>query len=381
MIPHRFVPYLLATAASAAVALAAPAHAVVFDVTNLVSDGSVPAHTVDPLLVNPWGVSFAPTGPFWISDNAKSVTTLYNGAGNKIAALPQVAIPPTDSAPTGQVFNSGGPTAFTIGGAKPLFLFDSEDGNITGWTFSMGTTAQIGFSATDGAIFKGLAIANVGSDSFLYAADFHNGVVDVFKNDFSAPTTTSFIDPGITSGYAPFNVQTLNGKVYVTYALQDATAEDDVGGPGFGYVDVFNLDGTLDHRIASAGDLNLNSPWGLAIAPASFKEFAGDLLVGNFGDGTISVYDPGGGGFLGKLRGRDGLPLVFGDLWALTPGNGAAAGDTQKIYFTAGLVEESQGLFGSLTAVPEPWTWTLLSVGFGLTGAALRSRRRRTAVA
>jgi len=377
MIPRHLRPGLFASAALLVLS-AAPAQAVEFKVTNLVSDGSVPAHNTDPQLVNPWGVSFAPTGPFWVSDNAKSVTTLYNGAGNKIAALPQVAIPPSGSAPTGQVFNIGGASAFTIGGAKPLFLFDGEDGHISGWTFSMGTTAQVGFTSTDGAIYKGLAIANSGADTLLYAADFHNNAVEVFTNSLTAPTST-FTDPGIDPGYAPFNVQTLNGKVYVTFAKQDDDAEDDVAGVGFGYVDVFNLDGTLDHRIASLGD-QINSPWGLAIAPSSFREFAGDLLVGNFGDGTISVFDPGGGGFLGKLRGTDGNPLVFGDLWALTPGNGFLAGDTQKIYFTAGLSEESEGLFGSLTAVPEPWTWTLLTVGFGLTGAALR-RRRRTALA
>jgi uncharacterized protein (TIGR03118 family) len=368
---------LLATSAALALAAAAPAHAIEFLVTNLVSDGTVPAHTIDPQLVNPWGVSFAPSGPFWISDNGKSVTTLYNGAGDKIAALPQVAIPPPGSAPTGQVFNSGGAGAFAIGGAKPLFLFDGEDGHITGWAPSMGTTAQVGFTSTDGAIYKGLAIANSGSDSLLFAADFHNNAVEVFKNSLSAPSAT-FTDPTVAAGYAPFNVQTLNGKIYVTFAKQDDDAEDDVAGAGNGYVDVFNLDGTLDHRIASAGD-QINSPWGLAIAPTSFGMFAGDLLVGNFGDGTISVFDPGGGGFLGKLRGTDGHPLVFGDLWALTPGNGALAGDTQKIYFTAGLSDEAHGLFGSLTAVPEPWTWTLMTVGFGLVGGMIRSRRRAVA--
>lgn len=373
MIPHRLLPGLLATAAALSLS-AAPAHAVEFLVTNLVSDGTVPANTIDPQLVNPWGVSFAPTGPFWISDNGKSVTTLYNGAGGKIAALPQVAIPPADSAPTGQVFNSGGATAFTIGGAKPLFLFDGEDGHISGWAPSMGTTAQVGFTSTNGAIYKGLAIANSGTDTLLFAADFHNNAVEVFTNSLTAPTFT-FTDPTVAAGYAPFNVQTLNGKIYVTFAKQDADGEDDVAGAGNGYVDVFNLDGTLDHRIASQGD-QINSPWGLAIAPSSFRQFAGDLLVGNFGDGTISVFDLSGG-FLGKLRGTDGQPLVFGDLWALTPGNGALAGDTQKIYFTAGLSDEAHGLFGSLTAVPEPWTWTLMTVGFGLTGAALRSRRRR----
>jgi len=357
--------------------VAPPAHAIEFLVTNLVSDGTVPAATIDPLLKNPWGVSFAPTGPFWISDNGTHVTTLYNGAGGKISALPQVAIPPADSAPTGQVLNSGGPSAFTIDGAKPLFLFDGEDGHITGWAPAFGPTAHTGYTSPDGAIYKGLALAQSGGDTLLFASDFHNGDIELFRNSLTAPVST-FTDPGVADGFAPFNVQMLNGQLYVTFAKQDDDAEDDVAGAGNGYVDVFNLDGSLNHRVASLGD-QINSPWGLAIAPSSFGMFAGDLLVGNFGDGTISVFDPGGGGFLGKLRGVDGQPLVFGDLWALTPGNNALAGSSQKIYFTAALSDEAHGLFGSLTAVPEPWTWTLMTLGFGLAGSALRARRQAVA--
>jgi uncharacterized protein (TIGR03118 family) len=363
---------LCGTVAAITITLAArPASAVNFTVTNLVSDGSVPAVTIDPDLVNPWGVSFGPTSPFWVSDNKTGVATLYNGAGGKIGLT--VTIPPSPSAPTGQVFNSGGASAFQIAGTKPVFIFDSEDGVISGWAGNFGTTAQIGAS-TVGAVYKGLAIGSDAAGDHLYAADFHNGVVQEYTNNFAGSTT--FTDTTVAAGYAPFNAQVLNGELYVTFAKQDATGHDDVAGAGNGYVDVFNLDGTFNRRLVSQGG-EINSPWGLAIAPASFHELAGDLLVGNFGDGTISAFDNLTGAFKGKLLGIDNTPLVFGDLWALTPGNGAMGSSTQKIYFTAGLVEESEGLFGVLTVVPEPSSWALMIMGFGLMGAALRTRLRR----
>jgi len=363
----------LSLLASASLALIVPAtsHAAVeFNVTNLVSDGFVPAKTIDPALKNPWGVAFGPTSPFWISDNHTNLATLYNGAGTKLGLT--VSVP---GAPTGQVFN--GTSSFAIGGAKPFFIFDGEDGTISGW--SGGTTVATAPTTTRDAVYKGLALASDGAGDHLYAADFHNGDVEMYTNGFGAPTT--FTDPTVAPGYAPFNAQVLNGLLYVTFALQDTDAEDDVPGAGHGYVDVFNLDGTLNRRIASLGDTALNSPWGLAIAPSSFRELAGDLLVGNFGDGTISAYDLTTGAFVDKLRGRNGAPLVFGDLWALTPGNGAAAGSTQNIYFTAGLSNEEHGLFGALSAAPEPGTWSLLIAGFGIMGLALRGRARRLAAA
>jgi len=379
--PHRLLPALIGSAALAALCLAAtPAGAaIVFDVTNLASDGSVPAAHTDPNLVNPWGVSYAPTGPFWISDNATGFASLKTGSGAPFAPLPQVAFPAAAGSPTGQVFNAGlANGAFQSGGNTPLFLFGGEDGHISTWSLADGGTAQIGFTSTNGAVFKGLAIANTGADTNLYAADFHNDAIDVFTNSLSGAPTT-FTDPTVAPGYAPFNAQVLDGQLYVTFAQQDADAHDDVAGAGHGYVDVFDLDGTLDHRIASLGDLNLNSPWGLALAPSTWGEFAGKLLVGNFGDGTISVYDQTSNAFLGKLDGRDGRPLVFGDLWALIPGNGALAGRTDDIYFTAGVANEAEGLFGQLSVAPEPASWLLMMAGFGLLGAALRARTARLA--
>jgi uncharacterized protein (TIGR03118 family) len=369
---HRFAAALLGTATALSLSLAATtSRALEFKVTNLVSDGSVPAATIDPDLINPWGVSFGPTGPFWVSDNGTGVSTLYNGGGTKLGLT--VSIPPADSGPTGQVFN--GTSGFMVGGAKPLFLFATEAGTIAGWAGSFGTTAATAVdNSGSGANYKGLALGTSGAGNFLYAANFHSGQVETYSDTF-APLSFGFTDPTIASGYAPFNVQVLGGEVYVAYAKQDAAGEDEVAGAGLGYVDVFSLDGTLIRRIASQGD-EVNAPWGLAIAPSSFGKLAGSLLVGNFGDGTISAFDPLTGTFRGRLLGLDGKPLVLGDLWALTVGNNGLAGSREKIYFTAGLSNEAHGLFGSLTAVPEPASWLLMILGFGVTGVVLRTRPR-----
>jgi uncharacterized protein (TIGR03118 family) len=369
---HRFAAALLGTAAALSLSLAATAsRALEFKVTNLVSDGAVPAVTIDPDLVNPWGVSYGPTGPFWVSDNGTSVSTLYNGAGTKLGLT--VSIPPTDSGPTGQVFN--GTTGFQVGGAKPLFLFATEAGTIAGWAPAFGTTAATAVDNSGAsANYKGLALGTGGGVSVLYAANFHSGQVESYSDTF-APLSFGFTDPTIASGYAPFNVQVLGGEVYVAYAKQDAAGEDEVAGAGLGYVDVFTLDGTLIRRIASQGDA-VNAPWGLAIAPSNFGSFAGALLVGNFGDGTISAFDRTNGDFLGRLRGTDGAPLSIDGLWALLPGNGGLAGSTHNIFFSAGIEDEAHGLFGSLTAVPEPASWLLMILGFGVTGIVLRTRPR-----
>lgn len=328
--------------------------------TNLVSDGSVPAATVDPNLVNPWGLAASPYGPLWVADNGTGVTTVYDGAGHlvKVGGLPAITIatPPGQAGPTnptGEVFNFG-KTGFDIssGGktAPALFLFATEDGTISGWNPAVNpgsTVLAVDHSAgPDHAVYKGLAIGQTCEGTFLYAADFHNGRVDVFDSDFKQ--VKSFTDPNVPAGYAPFNVQVLDGRLFVTFALQDSDKHDDVSGPGHGFVDEFSLSGKMIDRVASMGPLN--SPWGLAIAPSGFGAFSHDLLVGNFGDGTINVFDPHNDRYLGKLDGSDGKPIHITDLWSLTPGNGAAGTDPHKIYFTAGLQDEAHGLFGSLGA-------------------------------
>jgi uncharacterized protein (TIGR03118 family) len=335
--------------------------------SNLVTSNQAlaPAANLDTSLINPWGISHSATSPFWISDNGTNLSTLYNGAGVKQGLV--VTIP---GPPTGQVNNIGGANDFKVGGAKSNFIFATEDGTIA--ARAAGTAATT-VATTPGAVYKGLAIGNNGSGFFLYAANFSNGTVDVFNNSFTKVSLSgSFVDPGIPAGYAPFNVQTLNGQLYVTYALQDASKHDDVAGPGNGFVSVFDLNGTFVARVASAG--TLNSPWGLDIAPAGFGSFANDLLVGNFGDGTINAFDPVSNLFLGQLGNAAGVPLMIDGLWALINGNGGSGGLTNRVYFTAGINGENDGLFGSLQ-VPEPGSLPLL--GAGLAAFALVRRRKR----
>jgi uncharacterized protein (TIGR03118 family) len=376
--------------------------------TNLVSDLPGVAAVNDPNLVNPWGISESGGSPFWISDNNAGVSTLYTApAGSSpVATIPLVVAIPTPvgltgGTPTGTVFNTGSP-AFKITGpnnkgvtttAPSVFLFDSEDGTIVGWNPGLDPTGKFagpnGFSeqailAVDnsgnnftnpdpaqqtGAVYKGLAIATSGtpiissdadSTSLLYATNFRAGTVDVYDGAWNKPTLPAgaFTDSNLPRGYAPFNIQTLNGKVYVSYAKQDALKHDDDAGPGRGFVDVYNLDGSpgLAHnnvRLISRGALN--SPWGLAIAPAGFAGISagGDpvLLVGNFGDGRINAYDASNGYWLDNLKDPDGQPIEIDGLWGLKVGNGGAGGLANTVYFTAGLFGESHGLFGGFTTV------------------------------
>ncbi|MBV9510384.1 MAG: TIGR03118 family protein [Caulobacteraceae bacterium] len=365
----------------------ARADATRFVVTNLVSDGSVPAANTDPNLINPWGVAYSPGGPFWVSDNNSGVSTLYNGSGAKIPLTVTIAPPAGASgpaAPTGVVFN-GASSEFQVsngvskGGSA--FIFDTEDGTISGWAPSVdGTHSLLAVNnSASHAVYKGLALGSSGGSDFIYAADFHSGEIEQYDSSFGLVKT--FTDPTVAAGYAPFDVQVLNGDLYVTYALQNAAKHDDVAGPGNGYVDEFSLDGTLIKRLVSKGG-QVNSPWGLDIAPSSFGTFAGDLLVGNFGDGTISAFDPTTGAFEGKLDLTNGSPIKLDDLWALITGNGGAGGSASDVYFTAGVMDEAHGLLGSIAAAPaapEPATWALMLAGVAAAGLVLR--RSRLAVA
>jgi uncharacterized protein (TIGR03118 family) len=327
--------------------------------TNLVSDGFVPANHIDPNLINPWGVSFSPTGPFWVSDAGTGVTTIYNSTGAPFPVAGQTAITigvsegTTRAAiPTGQVFN-GGTGGFTISedghSASSSFLFATINGTISGWSPAVAAdhTVIAHDDSDEGASYTGLAIASTDGGKLLFAADFHNKEVAVYDQNFQelAPVT----DPLLPGDYAPFNVQVLDGHLFIAYAQQGETGRA-VAGEGKGYVDEFDLDGHLLQRVASEGPLN--APWGLAIAPASFGEFAGDLLVGNFGDGTINVFDRETSAFLGKLSGPDGEPIQNDFLWALVNGNGGNAGDADRVYLTAGIGDEEHGVLASLTPLP-----------------------------
>ena len=324
--------------------------------TNLVSDLPGLAQLTDPDLVNPWGLAAGPTTPVWVADNGTDKATIYPGFvnGSPIQKAPLVVSIP-GGAPTGQVFNGTPGFEVHAGDASgpALFVFDSEAGLVTGWNPGVpppppSTQAQVGARVRH-AIYKGLALATTSAGSFLYAADFHHGRIDVFDQGFGRVHLSGrFRDHKLPHGYAPFNVQELGGRLYVAYAKQDADREDEVAGPGRGFVDVYSTSGHLLRRLVRRGQLN--APWGLAQAPASgFGPFSGDLLVGNFGDGRINAYDPRTGAFQGRLRHEDGSPIQIEGLWALRFGNGVT-GDPTTLLFTAGIDDEAHGLFGAIQA-------------------------------
>jgi uncharacterized protein (TIGR03118 family) len=379
--------------------------------TNLVSDLAGVAAVTDPNLVNSWGISESSGSPFWISDNNAGLSTLYQvpGAGSTpVSTVPLVVniptpVSPTGGAPTGTVFNTGSASgAFKVTGpnsmgkttsAPAAFLFDTEDGTIIGWNPGIDPTGRFAspggaseqavvavdnsgnnFTNPDpnqqtGAVYKGLAIAtsstpiipgDANSTALLYASNFRAGTIEVYDANFNKVTALpagAFTDPGPPARYAPFDVQVLNEKVYVTYARQNATRHDDLAGPHRGFVDVFNLDGTPGlpgnaMRLVSRGPLD--SPWGLAIAPQGFAGLNAPsndpvLLVGNFGDGFINAFDATTGSPVGQLKDPDGEPIQIDGLWALKVGNGGAGGALDTVYFTAGPFQQSHGLFGSLT--------------------------------
>jgi uncharacterized protein (TIGR03118 family) len=338
---------------------------------DLVSDIPGRADHLDPNLANPWGISFSPTSPFWISDNHTGLSTLYDGAGvprSLVVTIPPPAGGSPPAAPTGTVFNGG--SGFQVSPGLPArFLFATEDGTISGWNPAAAATTAIlkVDNSPASAIYKGLAIGNNGSGDFLYAANFHAGTIDVFDTTFAtASLPGSFTDPTLPSGFAPFNIQNLGGKLYVTYALQDPAKEDDVPGPGNGLVDVFDLNGNLLQRLITGGALD--SPWGLAFAPAGFGPFGGDLLVGNFGDGLINAFDPTTGNFIDSLDTLGGTPIQIPGLWGLAFGNGSNSLDKDNLYFTAGIpgngAIEDHGLFGEIeVVVPEAKSGVPVLVG------------------
>ena len=349
----RWKPLAVVLAAGAAILLGgatAAAGGGGFTVTPLVSNNGVPGTTPDASLVNAWGLAAGPTTPWWVNDNGNGVATLYTAAGAKV---PRTFIVGDD--PTGMVFNGTGAFDLKGGDGKAaLFLFDSEAGAISAWNPSLGTTAETELTPPD-AVFKGLAIAQTSAGPRLYATDFHNRRVDVFDGSWQpVQRPFQFFDPTIPRTYGPFGIQTIGDRVFVTYAKTQPDSNDEAHGAGLGFVDSFDAaTGILDGKVAIRGELN--APWGIAQAPAGFGPFGGDVLVGNFGDGRIHAYRPILGGLLylpaGALRGADGTPLSIDGLWALEFGTGSAnGGPTGTLVFTAGPDDESNGLFGTITA-------------------------------
>jgi uncharacterized protein (TIGR03118 family) len=333
-----------------------------FDWTNLQSNIAGVADRTDANLVNPWGLAPNPSANniLWVADNGTGVSTLYQPDGTPVPLI--VTIPPTSAdkgpnptaAPTGIVFNSD-PSAFKLSNGRPAaFIFDAEDGGISAWNLPLNTQAVLVVDNSSprpskSSVYKGLAVAmRSPGGSTLYATNFHKGTVDVYDSTFAKVTTTgTFSDPNpppVPSGavgWAPFGIATINNLLYITFAAQDSAKHDDVSGPGNGFVDVFDTQGNLQKRLITQGQLN--SPWGLARVPTAFGALTSNvLLVGNFGDGHINAYGVHSGAFLGRLLHRQGQPLQFNGLWALVFLQ-------NSLYFTAGINDEADGLFGFIT--------------------------------
>jgi uncharacterized protein (TIGR03118 family) len=342
---------------------------------NLVSNQPGVAPLMDPDLVNAWGLAAspgtdtAPGSPLWVSDNGTDKTTLYIGTGPasvaKFPPLPAVSV--TGAAPTGQVFNTDtNANDFVVTDAnghsgRAVFIFDTENGTIDGWNPGVGVApgatppsvvTEVARDNGANAVYKGLAIA-VASDghTYLYATNFRSGRVEAYDSTFTPVELPGglFVDPKLPTGYGPFGIQEINDQLYVSFAKQDATLHDDVAGQGNGFVDVFTNDGAFVKRLITRGQLN--SPWGLALAPSGFGNFGGDLIVGNFGNGQINVYNPNNGARVGALRQPSGRPIVIDGLWALRFGNGNAA-KTGELIFSAGPNDESDGLLGKIVVAP-----------------------------
>ncbi|MBV9449223.1 MAG: TIGR03118 family protein [Streptosporangiaceae bacterium] len=330
--------------------------------TNLVSNlSTVGAQVVDPSLQNSWGLAMSATSPLWVSDNNSGLATIYSipaggtsvtKAGLTVTVQGGRTSTNDGSSPTGQVFNPT--TGFVVtgpaGSGPALFIFDSESGQISAWSPKADpANALVQFSSPT-AVYKGLAIAATDQGTFLYAANFNAGTVDVFNSTFQQVNLLgNFHDPFMPSGYAPFGIQEINGLLYVTYALQDAAKHDDVAGPGFGFVDIFTTNGLFVKRLASRGVLN--APWGLAQAPASFGSFGGDLLVGNFGNGWINAYNPITGRFAGTMFSDQHKPVSIDGLWGLAFGT-ASTGGTNTLLFSSGPDNQNDGLLGSINPAP-----------------------------
>jgi uncharacterized protein (TIGR03118 family) len=345
-----------------------PRHQNEFRQTNLISDlTNQGAQVVDPHLKNPWGMALSPTSPLWVANNNSGTATIYTitpggtvaaNTGNVVTLPGGRASTGDGPSPTGQVFNPTDDFVVTsrAGKGPALFIFSAEAGQISAWSpkadpFDKNghATAQVEFSSPT-AVYKGLAIARAEGHDYLYASNFHDGTVDVFNSRFHlVHLEGNFQDPNLPTGYAPFGIQEIDGFLYVTYALQNAAKHDDVSGPGHGFIDIYTNEGFLVKRLVSRGDLN--SPWGLTEAPHGFGPFGGKLLVGNFGDGLIHAYGLFSGRPLGALLNEQGQPIQIDGLWTVRFGT-ETTGGKHTLLFSAGINDETDGLVGSINAVP-----------------------------
>jgi uncharacterized protein (TIGR03118 family) len=327
------------------------------------------AATIDANLSNPWGIAVAPGFPFWIADNNSNLSTLYGGTGEietqQITGSTDVGIAIPSSAagvqsnPTGQVYNGGGGFLITTpnGQETALFMFDGEGGTIAAWAKDSGAAAVTAYddgvvNGANHAVYKGLAMGAVNGATYLYATDLHHNKVDVFDTSFTKPAAMQgkFVDPNMPAGFVPFGITAVDNQLYVTFAMQDQAMHDEVTGAGLGYVDVFDFNGNLLYRFASAGALN--APWGIAVAPAGFGSLAGDVLIGNFGDGTVNVFTPDGTALatsVGPLMVSNGGTLSIPGLWSLVFGNGDPDKPATTLFYTAGFANQTDGVFGSIS--------------------------------
>lgn len=315
--------------------------------TNLTSDLHGVAANTDPQLLNPWAIAFFPGAPFWVADNNSGVSTLYDATGKKQSLVVTVP-PPADmtgkGTPTGAVTNST--NGFLIGLAPAVFIFDSEDGTISGWY--TGTRSVIEVDNSDSlAVYKGLAMITNSSGSFLLAANFHTGAIEVYDKTWKLATLNgNFTDPTLPAGYGAFGVHAIGQSVYVTYAKQNPLKHDPVIGPGRGYVSQFDTQGKFVRRVASTGVLD--APWGVVLAPKTgFGAFSGALLIGNFGDGIINAFSATTGALLGQIQNPDGTVIHNPGLWDMVFGAGGT-GNANTLYFTSGILSEAHGLFGAI---------------------------------
>jgi uncharacterized protein (TIGR03118 family) len=339
--------------------------------TNLTSDTPGVAANTDPKLVNPWGIAYFPGQTFWIADNNSGYSTVYTPAGVNAGSflVPGPQGDSNPSTPTGIVANIAG-TGFNVNGKPAQFIFDSEDGTITAWNGSDPVTTMVDNSKM-GAVYKGLALVNLGqSGTFLLAANFNSGAIDVFDTNFQPTVLTgNLTDPQLPAGYAPFGIHFINQQIYITYALQDQAKHDPVHQAAAGYVSVFNSNGGFVQRLISQG--NLNAPWGAVIPPAGFGPFAGKLLIGEFGNGDIDVYDPASGSLIDQLKDANGAVISNASLWDMVFGGGGSSGDPGTLYITAGLSNEQHGLFAAITPNTTPTTGADFSLGVTPTTATI----------